>query len=161
MGAGAAGAYAFSIDLVSQGTWFSNQSSFATTEVVTFQITNPPGMPTLTDLYFEIPVFTGLPEAADGLYSNPSGDGFNFDASIVSISTQNNTQSSSGTWDYTFGAGAYSGLTGGGTFTLLVDQNTNLAFLTLGGDLEPAPEPATVFPILIGIAGLALRRRAH
>jgi len=156
----ACSAQAFSIDLQSNGT-FANGTSpfFSTSEVVTLEVTNPPGMPMLTSTYFEIPTATGLPEPADGFYTNGT-DLFDYTAELLTTTVSGDTEAATGTWTYTSGAGAYAGLIGGGSFTILVDSGTNnSAYIAFGGDLEPTPEPATIIPFALGALGLVFRKR--
>ena len=157
---GACSAQAFSIDLQSNGPFVNAASPFfSTTETVTLEVTNPAGMPALTSTYFEIPVATAFPEPIDGFYTNGT-DSFNYTADLLTTTSFGNTESGTGTWTYSSGAGAYGGLTGGGVFSILVDSGTNnSAYLAFGGDLEPAPEPAPIIPVALGVLGLALRKR--
>lgn len=158
---GVSGAYAADIDLQSIGVW-SNQTSpqFSTTQNVIYQWSDVT-LPSLTSMYFEVPIVTGNGEAADGYFTNGT-DSFTFNAVINNIDTVGSSQSGEGTWTLTSDTGAFSQfVSGAGTFSLTINLtgNNQAAFSAFTGTLNPVPEPMTLGAFAIGAIGLLARRR--
>lgn len=162
LAAGACASQAYSIDLVSDGTYaYGTSPFFSTTESVILDNASQAGLPVLTSTYFEIPNSTSLPEPADGYYTNGT-DAIDYTAALTSLTSNGDgsIEAATGSWTYSGGTGAYAGLMGSGLFSILVDSGTNnSAYITFSGELSPVPEPATILPIAAGVIGLALRKR--
>ncbi len=151
----AAAASAFSIDLISSGTFVNTPPIYTTAETVILQ-TSTVSTPALTQFHFtgDEVLLTGSAGYTNGV------DSFQFDLTIAGFVLGPNTSSTSGNWTYTGGTGAFANLQGSGTWSASYDANTKVSsYTTVVGELTPVPEPASLACLGLGVAFVLRRRR--
>jgi hypothetical protein len=153
-----AASQAFTLDLVSVGT-FVPGIAYTATETVVFE--SAPG--SLASLFVSGTVNSPGPTQFLSGTATWVGGPDSLTVSFLSAPVQSGsgfTASYAGTWVYTGGTGLYAGLVGGGSWAVVFDSgNSNYSNHSFSGDLAAVPEPASMLALAGGLGLLARRRR--
>lgn len=162
----AVSAQAFSISVVSAGTYSINGTGYTTSENVVYQATSnsAPNFDFMNmNATYNNASNPGLGMTGTSAFTQTSAMNsmvVNLVSDSFIVDTNANTSTVKGSWTYVSGTGAYAGLAGSGNFSASYNGNLHSgSFTSFVGSLQAAPEPTSIAAVALGLAGLLLRKR--